>query len=104
MVRRIVALVLALCVVQISVASAAEQCVSHVRTHCGHQQHQEQHQGSGQSRSAECCQLGTACAPHWALTARETAPGRVVHARPVAVEPGVLFSLRVAPEPPPPRA
>ena len=100
MLRRIVGLVLALCVVHVSVASAAEQCVSHVRTHCGHQQHE----GAGQSRSPECCQLGTACALSWALTAQEIAQGRVVHARPVAKEPGVSFSLRVAPEPPPPRA
>jgi hypothetical protein len=98
MLRRVVALLLALCVVHVTVASAAEQCVSHVRTHCGHP-----HDGAGQTQTPECCQLGTACTP-WALTVAETSVGRVVHATPPADEPTAVLSPRLAPEPPPPRA
>ena len=98
MLRRLVALLLAFCVVHVTVASAAEQCVSHVRTHCGHT-----HDGAPQNQTPECCQLGTACAP-WALTVTETSQHRILHATPSAQEPSVVLSPRLAPEPPPPRA
>jgi hypothetical protein len=102
MLRRIVALLVTLLVVHVSVASAAEQCVSHAPAHCG-QSSKSHHQPPGQHPASECCQLGATCAP-WAITAAFAPQVSVTHATPAGVEPGRVFNLRLPPEPPPPRA
>jgi hypothetical protein len=104
MLRRLIAVLCALCIGHVAVASGAEPCVQHAPAHCGrapaHAPVPVHHHEGGTS---ECCQLGVACTP-WALTAAATSQPRPAHAAPSADDATAIGSPRLAPEPPPPRA